>query len=59
MKKERSGTPVFRSPLRTRLRIYAAVGLAIVSAWLYYTINAVFGRSRNSNGSVPRPSSSI
>ncbi len=36
-------TPVKRSPLRTRLRVYAAVGLAILGAWLYYTINAVFG----------------
>jgi signal transduction histidine kinase/DNA-binding response OmpR family regulator len=43
MKKDRSGSQLVRSPLRTRLRIYAAVGLAIVSAWLYYTINAVFG----------------
>ena len=43
MTHEKPATPAFRSPLRTRLRIYAAVGLAIVSAWLYYTINAVFG----------------
>ncbi|MDQ6892401.1 MAG: response regulator [Acidobacteriota bacterium] len=43
MNKEQSRSRVIRSPLRTRLRIYAAVGLAIVSAWLYYTINAVFG----------------
>src|ERR1700730_3380071 len=31
----------FKSPLRARLRIYAIVGLAIVGAWLYYTINTV------------------
>ncbi|HYK42208.1 MAG TPA: HAMP domain-containing protein, partial [Thermoanaerobaculia bacterium] len=43
MKKEQPGSQLVRSPLRTRMRIYAAVGLAIVSAWLYYTINAVFG----------------
>ncbi|MEO8431736.1 MAG: response regulator [Acidobacteriota bacterium] len=35
--------PVNRSPLRSRLRIYAAVGLAILGAWFYYTVNAVFG----------------
>jgi signal transduction histidine kinase/DNA-binding response OmpR family regulator len=43
MTNEKPADPAFRSPLRTRLRIYAAVGLAIVSAWLYYTINSVFG----------------
>ena len=31
------------SALRTRLRISAAVGLAILGAWLYYTVNAVLG----------------
>jgi hypothetical protein len=30
-----------RSSLRTRLRIYAFVGLAIIGAWLYFTVNAV------------------
>ncbi|MEP6768072.1 MAG: response regulator [Acidobacteriota bacterium] len=30
-----------RSALRTRLRIYSAVGLAILGAWLYYTVNTV------------------
>ena len=30
-----------RSSLRTRLRIYAFIGLAIIGAWLYYAINAV------------------
>ena len=43
MKIEQPAKQSFRSPLRARLRIYAAVGLAIVSAWLYYTINSVFG----------------
>ncbi|MEO8189743.1 MAG: response regulator [Acidobacteriota bacterium] len=32
-----------RSALRTRLRIYSAVGLAILGAWLYYTVNTVLG----------------
>jgi hypothetical protein len=31
------------SALRTRLRISAAIGLAILGAWLYYTVNAVLG----------------
>jgi hypothetical protein len=31
------------SALRTRLRISAAVGLAILGARLYYTVNAVLG----------------
>lgn len=31
------------SLLRTRLRVYAAIGLAVVGAWLYYTVNAVLG----------------
>src|SRR5260370_6823883 len=30
-----------RSSLRTRLSIYAFVGLAIIGAWLYFTVNAV------------------
>lgn len=30
-----------RTGLRTRLRVYAAIGLAVVAAWLYYTVNAV------------------
>src|ERR1700682_4498591 len=33
--------PAARSSLRTRLRIYAFVGLAIIGAWLYFTVNAV------------------
>ncbi len=37
---ERSGT---RGALRARLRLYAVVGLAIVGAWLYFTIAAVLG----------------
>ncbi|MDQ2870099.1 MAG: response regulator [Acidobacteriota bacterium] len=32
-----------RSALRARLRIYSAVGLAILGAWLYYTVNTVLG----------------
>ncbi len=32
-----------RSSLRTRLRIYAFVGLAVIAAWLYYTVNAILG----------------
>jgi hypothetical protein len=32
---------VSRSSLRTRLRLYAILGLAVVGAWLYYTINTV------------------
>ncbi len=32
-----------RSALRMRLRIYSAVGLAILGAWLYYTVNTVLG----------------
>lgn len=31
------------SALRNRLRVYAAIGLAILGAWLYYTVNAVLG----------------
>ena len=34
-----SGTA--RSSLKTRLKVSAFVGLAIVAAWLYYTVNAV------------------
>ena len=32
-----------RSSLRTRIRIYAVVGLLVVGGWLYYTIQAVLG----------------
>jgi signal transduction histidine kinase/DNA-binding response OmpR family regulator len=32
-----------RSSLRTRIRIYAALGLLVVGGWLYYTIQAVLG----------------
>jgi signal transduction histidine kinase/DNA-binding response OmpR family regulator len=32
-----------RNSLRTRTRIYALIGLAVVGAWLYYTIIAVLG----------------
>ena len=31
------------SSLRSRIRIYAAVGLLVVGAWLYFAINAVLG----------------
>ena len=31
------------SSLRTRMRLYAVIGLIVVGAWLYYTINAVLG----------------
>ena len=34
-----SGTA--RSSLKTRLKVSAFVGLAIIAAWLYYTVNAV------------------
>jgi signal transduction histidine kinase/CheY-like chemotaxis protein len=34
-------TPGFRNSLRTRLRISAFVGIAILGAWLAYTANAV------------------
>src|SRR5437588_5277663 len=37
----RSARPAARSSLRTRLSIYAFVGLAIIGAWLYFTVNAV------------------
>jgi signal transduction histidine kinase/CheY-like chemotaxis protein len=32
-----------RSSLRLRIRAYAAIGLLIIGAWLYYTVNAVLG----------------
>ena len=35
-------TPGFRNSLRTRLRISAFIGIAILGAWLAYTANAVF-----------------
>jgi len=37
----RPAGPAARSSLRTRLSIYAFVGLAIIGAWLYFTVNAV------------------
>ena len=38
----RRGPPAgFRTSLKTRLRWYALVGLAIVGSWLYYTVNTV------------------
>ncbi len=43
MRTEKSVSSGPRSALRARLRIYAAVGLAILGAWLYYTVNAVLG----------------
>ena len=38
-----TGTPTgaVRSSLKTRLKVSAFVGLAIIAAWLYYTVNAV------------------
>jgi hypothetical protein len=33
--------PGFRNSLRTRLRISAFIGIAILGAWLAYTVNAV------------------
>ena len=39
--KPTSPPPSSRSALRTRLRVTAAVGLAVVGGWLYYTVNAV------------------
>src|SRR5215813_3288704 len=33
--------PEARSSLRTRLRVYAFVGLAIIGGWLYFTVSAV------------------
>jgi signal transduction histidine kinase/ActR/RegA family two-component response regulator len=41
MKKNPLSGPARRSVLRNRLRVYAAIGLAVVAAWLYYTVNAV------------------
>lgn len=32
-----------RNSLKTRIRIYAALGVLVVGGWLYYTINAVTG----------------
>lgn len=32
-----------RSSLRARIRVYVAIGLAVVGGWLYYTIHAVLG----------------
>ncbi len=32
-----------RNSLKARIRIYAALGVVVVGAWLYYTINAVTG----------------
>ena len=32
-----------RSSLRTRIRLYAVLGLLVVGGWLYYTIQAVLG----------------
>jgi len=40
-KKARPPVAGARSALRNRLRVYAAIGLAVVAAWLYYTVNAV------------------
>jgi len=32
-----------RNSLKARIRIYAALGLVVVGAWLYYTVNTVLG----------------
>ena len=40
-KRTRTRSPGFRSSLRTRLRVSAFVGIAILGAWLAYTVNAV------------------
>lgn len=32
-----------RNSLKTRIRLYAALGVVVVGGWLYYTINAVTG----------------
>jgi signal transduction histidine kinase/CheY-like chemotaxis protein len=32
-----------RSSLKTRLKVSAFIGLAIIAAWLYYTVNTVLG----------------
>jgi signal transduction histidine kinase/DNA-binding response OmpR family regulator len=40
-RKTRTPSPGFRSSLRTRLRISAFVGIALLGAWLAYTVNAV------------------
>jgi len=32
-----------RSSLRTRMRLYAVVGLVVIGGWLYYTISTVLG----------------
>jgi signal transduction histidine kinase/DNA-binding response OmpR family regulator len=43
-KPRRTRTPgAPQSSLRTRIRVYAAVGFLVVGGWLYYTINAVVG----------------
>ena len=40
-RRTRLPSPAFRSSLKTRLRVYAVVGLAILGVWLAYTVNAV------------------
>ena len=40
-RKTRTPSPGFRSSLRTRLRVCAFVGIAILGAWLAYTVNSV------------------
>ncbi len=40
-RKTKLPSPGFRSSLRTRLRVFAIVGIAILGAWLAYTFNAV------------------
>jgi len=37
----RTPSPGFRSSLRTRLRVCAFVGIAVLGAWLAYTVNSV------------------
>ena len=41
IRKTRTPGPGFRSSLRTRLRVSAFIGIAILGAWLAYTLNAV------------------
>jgi len=40
-RKTRPPAPGFRSSLRTRLRLSAFIGIAILGVWLVYTVNAV------------------
>src|SRR6476469_10444216 len=42
-RRTRTPGPGFRTSLRTRFRISALVGVALLGAWLTYTVNAVLG----------------